>query len=125
MAASIVQDIFSSFFAIIEWASANHDAIEAISALTTGMFTVVLALSTVLLWRSTQRTAKLTLSTLKLSTDEFSATHRPKVLVQQVTITEKGDNDRPGIIDFIIANAGETKANNSSISRVRLRAKRR
>ncbi len=43
---------------LIAWASANHDAIEAISALGSFVFAGVLGISTLMLWRATRKAAK-------------------------------------------------------------------
>lgn len=47
----------------------------------------------------------------KIARDEFDATHRPKIVIQHVTLSDKGGRgSEHGRIDFMVVNAGEAKA---------------
>jgi hypothetical protein len=72
--------------------------------------TVVIAGFTGTLWYTSRTQSDITRDALRLAKDEFSATHRPKILVQSVTLAFTGDADHSGRIDFMIANAGEAEA---------------
>lgn len=69
------------------WAADNHDAIEALSALGSVIFSVVLTGSTVLLWVATNKQARITNDALKLSRDEFVSTWRPKLRVRNIVVS--------------------------------------
>jgi hypothetical protein len=62
---SHVNDKTPIFLAIGTWADAHHDAIEALSAIGVFVFTIVLAVSTAFLWRSTKALWKVTDKTLR------------------------------------------------------------
>ena len=84
---SSVDQKSSGLPAIRAWATDNHDAIEALSALGSVIFSVVLTGSTVLLWVATNKQARITNDALKLSRDEFVSTWRPKLRVRNIVVS--------------------------------------
>jgi hypothetical protein len=102
------------------WHWATHDAV-AVWTLLLCVVTGVLAYVTYGLYSATVKLAgdtktasdaALLASTeaTKLAREEFIATHRPKIMVQSFTISDQGAVDRNAIIDFWMANAGESAA---------------
>jgi hypothetical protein len=66
-------------------------------------FTVILAISTILLWDATKKS-------IKLASDEFISTHRPRLIVRQLVVRKPIIVDHTIIIDYSIINLGETDA---------------
>jgi hypothetical protein len=93
---SVFQIVLSGILTFGRWTRFHHDAIEAFSAFGGLLFSGVLTVSTIYLWRETRKAAeagakqaKLTRKSIKLARQEFTATHRPKLRVRNVVI------DRP------------------------------
>jgi len=88
------------------WINENKDAITAIS-------TLLIAIFTFTLWRSTEKLWKATKATIDLTRQEFLAEHRPRLIVRGVSI-----NDVMGVggardllaAEYTIANVGDTAA---------------
>lgn len=85
--------------------------VAAIAAVWVARFTAVLA-------RVTGEQARLTNEGIKLARDEFNATHRPKIFVQAVAVTDKGSRTvlkgygihNPAKAIITIANGGDAPA---------------
>lgn len=87
--------------------SAEHDS--------TGFFTVVLCYVVFLQFIWLTRQEKVLTDSIELSRDEFIATHRPRIVVRDVSIdyigeTEEDKNMVEVKIDYSIANTGDTPA---------------
>lgn len=82
--------------------------IEGFSLVFTTAATVVMAIFTVSLSKSTKKMWRTTRNQLKLASDEFVTTHRPRIVV--ATFDAKIIADESIEISFICINAGETTA---------------
>ncbi|HEX3486483.1 MAG TPA: hypothetical protein VHT51_15580 [Micropepsaceae bacterium] len=83
--------------------------IEAGAAAVTGLFTIVLGVSTIGLWRQTARLARGTDQALRLANQEFLSTHRPKIEIRWMSL-QPGRKDFPVSVKFHIVNKGQTAA---------------
>lgn len=92
--------ILSSIFSLL------NDSRNAVTAISTAF----IALFTFTLWRSTRGLLKATNENVKLVTDEFISTHRPKIKVRQFRLTN--DDLQGDIVEvhFTVVNRGSTKA---------------
>jgi hypothetical protein len=69
----------------------------------TAFASILIAAFTATLWVTNGRQ-------LRLARDEFNATHRPRIVVRDARLANPGDKEDSGLVDFDVANAGETPA---------------
>jgi hypothetical protein len=68
------------------------------------IFTAVLAVSTIALWRATKRQ-------IELAREEFISTHRPKLIVRQFGLAAQPQHGDILQVEFSIVNIGDSDAN--------------
>jgi hypothetical protein len=82
------------------------------------IFTVVLAISTILLWNATRNLGKDTRDSIKVAQKDFTATHRPWVSVDLAVasdLTYDTQGDAHIAINFTLKNTGHSPAANVSV----------
>jgi hypothetical protein len=84
------------------WDNTTHDHILAFG-------TVLIAVFTFTLWRSTKRLWEANERQLKLAREEFMSTHRPKLIVRQFQV-DPVCKDQPITVRYAIVNIGNTDA---------------
>jgi hypothetical protein len=80
---------------------------------TTAIATIFIALFTFTLWWSTMKMMRATKDAVDLARQEFTATHRPKIIVHGMEVKLPGDERRH--VHFRYVNAGDTDAFITSI----------
>lgn len=79
-------------------------AVDDHNGFVTAVATVVMAIFTGVLWFITNKS-------VNLARDEFTATHRPRVVLQQIHDVKSGSfNGKNAYIEIVLANAGESVA---------------
>jgi hypothetical protein len=78
---------------------ATFERWDVVSTVVIAIFTVILGISTILLWRDTSKLSK-------LARDEFLSTHRPKIRIKHVWITSELWRGKPIDIELVIVNTG-------------------
>jgi hypothetical protein len=86
------------------------ETIDANGELLTALGTLAIAAFTLTLWLTSKEQGRLNQAALKLASDEFTATHRPKLFVQTVSSNIGGAPPHETNIEFIVVNGGEAKA---------------
>jgi hypothetical protein len=86
------------------------------SASVTGIATAFIAGFTFTLWRTNARQIQLTDRALKLASDEFHSTHRPRIRVKHVWLKSDIWAGERIIIDLIIVKAGNSTAKITNFS---------
>jgi hypothetical protein len=76
----------------------------------TALATIVIAIFTLTLWIATSKQARLARDSIALARSEFISTHRPRVIIRNVTTTGVVV-DYPISISFMIVNIGDSIAN--------------
>jgi hypothetical protein len=88
----------------LDWLDAHNGAVTAVATIFIAFFTIALA---VVSWRQ----ARLIKQQIVLGTDEFRATHRPRLRIRSIAFDwqRTPDAERPRV-HFAIVNTGETTA---------------
>ncbi|MGP0061466.1 MAG: hypothetical protein ACLPID_19520 [Beijerinckiaceae bacterium] len=97
---SIVTDFF---WCVVGFFQTYNGAVTAIATVFIGAFTGILV------W-VTNRQARLTRDSIKIANREFVSTHRPKIIVRNVSIPLGYVVDHPISINFTYINIGDTPA---------------
>ncbi len=82
--------------------------LDRYSVLLTAIATIAIAAFTITLWLTSAEQARLTREALKLATDEFVATHRPKLRVRR--FRAHLDHGWPVRVTYVVVNVGESDA---------------
>jgi hypothetical protein len=99
--ASMHEAIFRS--ARYVWIHADHDNIIAFGTVMIAIFTYVLYRSTEKLWEAGEKQ-------FTLARQEFNATHRPKLIVRGAYLASKGERGTQARVDYDVVNIGESPA---------------
>jgi hypothetical protein len=100
----------ASYNAVAYFFIQAFDVLNEISPALTAIATVGIGIFTWTLWTTSRDQGRLNQAALKLASDEFVATHRPKLFVQAVFANIWGAPPHETIIEFIVVNGGEAKA---------------
>ena len=99
--ATFHEGVVRGFFFV--WGYINHDNVTAIG-------TLLIALFTWTLWRSSTKLWIVTNETIKLARAEFNSTHRPRIRIKNVWIMRPLVPDEPVVVDVLLVNVGNAPA---------------
>jgi hypothetical protein len=107
---SAIDDDSTANFAIGAWASVNHDAIEALAAIVSAFFAIVLTGSTIGLWIVTRTAANAAKISADIAKRTLTELERPYIFVDIPKFIPSPIEGRPHNVQYILKNYGRTPA---------------
>jgi hypothetical protein len=95
---------------MVAWATCAFNFVDTHNGAVTAIATIFIAVFTVILAIVTSRQARLAQAAIKLATDEFNATHRPKLHVRNIVIKPSFSKGKLLTGQFYISNVGSSPA---------------